>query len=290
MKTEYVNSIRKAYPELNIFSAELNHQGQNSDVLIVNGEWVFRFPKYDHVLEIFRTEAVILSAIQGYLPLSIPSPSLLQLDGLPLGQAFMGYRLIPGEPLWRDTFNGIADRIVRDRFAEQLSVFLRVLHSFPARERIPTPIPCYDTRAEWLDIYERIQQKLFEYMRPEARVSVKNHFESYLDNLANFDYQPVLKHSDFGTSNILFDPNKSRITGIIDFSNAGMGDPAYDFAGLLSSYGEPFIERCAGYYPGLVSILPRVHFYRGTFALYEALFGIENGDSDALQAGLSTYI
>ena len=35
--------------------------------------------------------------------------------------------------------------------------------------------------------------------------------------------------------------------------------------------------------------LPRVKFALGTFALQEALFGIENGDQEAFEAGIAEY-
>jgi aminoglycoside 2''-phosphotransferase len=50
------------------------------------------------------------------------------------------------------------------------------------------------------------------------------------------------------------------------------------------------MARCQPFYPGLDSLLARVRFYKGTFALYEALFGIENGDQAAFEAGMKTYI
>ena len=36
--------------------------------------------------------------------------------------------------------------------------------------------------------------------------------------------------------------------------------------------------------------LGRVAFYRGTFALQEALFGVENGDEEAFRAGIAPYM
>ena len=69
-----------------------------------------------------------------------------------------------------------------------------------------------------------------------------------------------------------------------------MGDPAYDFAGLLSGYGEGFLEYCAEVYPAVKVFMGRIRFYQGTFALLEALFGIENGDEEALKAGLERYV
>ena len=73
-------------------------------------------------------------------------------------------------------------------------------------------------------------------------------------------------------------PETSRISGIIDFGGSGLGDPAYDFAGILSSYGREFFDMCMNLYPNGDEISERVKFYKSTFALQEALHGIENGD------------
>ena len=39
----------------------------------------------------------------------------------------------------------------------------------------------------------------------------------------------------------------------------------------------------------LVINMDRVWFYQGTFALEEALFGIENGDPKAFESGIAQY-
>jgi aminoglycoside 2''-phosphotransferase len=76
---------------------------------------------------------------------------------------------------------------------------------------------------------------------------------------------------------------------VIDFSGCALGDPAYDFAGLLSGYGEAFVRYCAAGYPDVESLLPRTRFYQGIFALEEALFGIENNDPQAFENGIEGY-
>ncbi len=286
----YLQTIREEYPDLVVTSALLNAQGQNSDVVVVNGEFIFRFPKYSHVLERLRTETAILRGLQGRLPLAVPAPIYSNLEGMAVGQAFVGYRMIPGEPLWRDTFRALDNQEVVQALADQVAGFLSALHSVPVVELPACDLHRYDTYEESADIYVRIREKLFRYMRPDARAWAERHFESFLTEARNFQYEPVLKHGDFGPSNILFDRERQRITGIIDFSSSGLGDPAYDFAGLLSGYGEEFIERCAGAYPAVRGITKRVRFFQGTFALLEALFGIENGDEEALRAGLEQYV
>jgi aminoglycoside 2''-phosphotransferase len=100
----------------------------------------------------------------------------------------------------------------------------------------------------------------------------------------------VLIHGDFGASNILLDPAKKELTGIIDFGGSRQGDPAYDFAGILSSYEEEFFNLCIELYPGGKQIKKRVYFYRSTFALQEALHGIEHNDQQAIMIGIRGYL
>ena len=121
----YLQSIHEAYPDLDVASAEFNAQGQNSDVVVVNGEFIFRFPKYAHVLERLKTETAILRGIQGYVTLAVPAPIFINLEQKAVGEAFVGYRMIPGEPLWRDTFREIDSQEVVRRLAGQVAGFLQ---------------------------------------------------------------------------------------------------------------------------------------------------------------------
>lgn len=289
-RESYIQNIQAAYPDFEITTAVLNDRGQNNDVMVVNEMLIFRFPKYPtpQVIAQLRRETAILRGIYGRVPLDVPNPVYVQLDAEGAGKTFVGYRKVPGEPLWRDTFHAL-EADVQDNLAVQLGRFLNALHGIPAQDVIGSDLPIADTREEWLAIYQRIREKLFSHMRPAAREEVQAHFEAFLDDTSNWDRELVLKHGDFGPSNILFDPEQGKIKGIIDFGGAGLGDPAYDFAGLLSGYGEAFVQRCADVYPDMRTFTDRVHFYRGTFALLEALFGVENGDQAAFEAGIASY-
>lgn len=286
----YLQAIRTAYPDWEVADSkcEFNSSGQYNDILTIDHQYIFRFPKYPEALQQLKVETLLLNTIKPYLSLEIPSPLFENLIGAQVGEAFIGYRKIRGEPLWRDTLNAIQDERILDSLARQLGVFLKELHSIPL-SAIKCELPRLDTSEEAKDIYTRICEKLFLFMRPDARQWTRDHFESFLISRSNFEYTPVLKHGDFGPSNILFDPHIQTITGVIDFGGAGIGDPAYDFAGLLSGYGDDFLQRCAKFYPKVISFLDRIYFYRGTFALLEALFGIENNDLEAFEDGIGMY-
>lgn len=43
-------------------------------------------------------------------------------------------------------------------------------------------------------------------------------------------------------------------------------------------------------YPQAESLIPRARFYVSTFAIQEALFGVETGDKEAFYSGIAPYL
>lgn len=286
----YLQSLIDTYPELTLSSIRFNSSGQNNDVLLINETFIFRFPKHAQAVKNLEIETAILSEIRNYITLETPNPTFKNLESPMVGKTFIGYNMISGEPLWHETLDNIHDHKTLDGLAAQLANFLKELHSVPLRKALTHELPVYDRHDEWADLYARITEKLFPHMRLDARSWVVSHFETFLSNSGNFKYQPVLKHGDFGTSNILFDTKAQTLKGVIDFGGTGLGDPAYDFAGILSGYGESFLRRFYKTYPEAESFWERIWFYKGTFALLEALFGIKNNDYVAFSSGIEAYV
>ena len=287
--TTYTEHITAHYPNLQITTSIFNQDGQYNDVLIINNALVFRFAKVPAAIETLRCEIALQQNLREHLSLEIPYPVYANIETHSVGEAFVGYRMIPGTPLWHDNFKAITNFHALGKMARQLAKFLYELHHIDVQTVIPIELPQYDASTEWAGMYRRIQEKLFVYMRPNARQHVTAHFEDFLETQHRYAFEPLLRHGDFGTGNILYDPKRLSIAGILDFGGAGLGDPACDFAGLYNSYGEAFYMRCASIYPEMEHALERVHFYCGTFALQEALFGIENDERNAFKSGIAEY-
>lgn len=289
--SRYLSHIQVLFPDLPIEQASLNEDGQFNDGLIVNEEVIFRFPKNAQALAMMHIEYEILRGIQGCTDLPIPNPIISHMGTEILGEAFLGYRLIPGKPFWRETFLALRDEALMGQIISQIAIFLKQLHGIPVFERIPAPLPQRESREEWTDLFIRFRTKLFPHLSDADRVHVTNNFASFLANTDNFAYQPVLRHGDFGTVNLLYDPQAKTLSGVIDFGNAGLGDPALDIAYLIApfGYGEKIIDRLALDYPLDDDLLARARFYVSTFALQEALYGIEHDNTRAFNLGLAGY-
>ncbi len=286
----YIQAIRDVYPDLGIKTTQFNQDGQFNNVLIINDESIFRFPKTEREATKLITEVALLRSLQNRVTLPIPNPVYRSAETAPVGQNFMGYSLLAGEPFWRKTFYAIKDEGLLQHLANQLATFLYQMHSTQSGE-LAMNLPDFQGCEEWIDLYNRFRNKLFPFMRPEACARVVQHFERFLSDERNCTYTPTLIHGDFGPSNILYDARTESISGIIDFSSTGWGDPALDFAAIICSvsYGEVFLQRFATVYPGIDAVLSRARFYAGTFALQEALYGIEDDDPEFFENGIAGY-
>ncbi len=283
-KISFLETIHTIYPGIDIRSArQLTHDGEFNDIFIINDELVFRFPRFPENIPDFLREMELLTRLQGRLPLPIPNP--IYTSSAP-EKVCMGYRLIPGQPLQPDLMNRITNEAIIQGLAKQLADFLFILHHLtPGTLGLDFPL---QNMLAWVStFYGEVREQLFAHMRREACLALTGHFDHYFKTRDLQNYTPVIIHGDFGGSNILFEDD--RISGILDFSSAGYSDPALDIA-AISTYGEPFFRHFSQFYPVSESMLQRARFYRGIFALEEALYGWKNNDKDAFERGMEQYV
>lgn len=269
----YLRRISEIAPELRHDSIALDQTGLVNDVVIVNGEFIFRFPKQEHALKHLSKEIALLRLLQDHITLPIPSPVYEADDCL-------GYRKVLGETLRRDQLLKFS-KDDQQTIADQLAQFLRQLNSVPIEELEAAHIPPADALMKydgWVRVYERIREKVFPLLMPHVRDWATEHFETYLSDRANFEYQLKLVDTDLPPYHILFDRQTRRLTGIIDFGCAGLGDPAIDLGVLMYNYGETFVQRLHRVYPEAVTYQKRARFYAGAHELRWLLTGIERND------------
>ena len=287
--TIYLQNIHQIYPGLVINSANLLGHGQFNDILQINDDLIFRFPRFIQAAKIMAYEVDALRALHKVLTtLPIPDPIYINHNASLVNKNFMGYRMLAGKPVSQEGIKSIDDENILDRIASQIGQFLRELHTIPT-DMLPIAPHHADGRTEWQKTYQAFRAQLFPYIRLDAREEVTLRFETFLNEPRHFTYVPTLRHGDFGGSNILYDTASQRISGIIDFSFIAIGDPAYDIASI-STCGDAFLQRICTTYPEAQTMLARARFYRSTFALSQALYGLRNGDHASFEDGISTYI
>ena len=283
----YVETIHTIYPGIDIRSARQQaHDGEFNDILFVNDDLVFRFPRYAENIPGFWHEIQLLVKLQAPLPLPIPNPIYTSPASTKLGNVFVGYPLIPGQPLYPEVMNSITNEATIQGLARQLADFLSRLHNLtPAMLGLDLTS---QKMPDWVStFYSEAREHLFPFMRHEACLALTGHFDDYFNTPDLQRYTPTIIHGDFGGSNILIDNH--QISGILDFSSAGYGDPALDIA-AVSTYGEPFFSHFSRFYTPTEAQLNRAKFYRGIFALEEALYGWKNDNKEAFERGMEQYV
>lgn len=267
---QYLTRIRQIQPGIAIEAAVINNDGLVNDVVVVNGETVFRFAKGEYGKWALASELRILSAIRERVHLPVPIPDVAHDE-------VITYPFLRGEPLTRTVLAGLNEE---DRLAvaEQMAVFLRDLHGTPLDESLPAtmaPVRYQD----WLAIRQQAIEKLCPLLMKHQRAWLNALFNDMLGNPENFAYNPCLIHGDLGCYHILFDPKAKRISGIVDFGVAGIGDPANDLACLMQYYGAAFVTSFQQWYPQIdEAMLRRARFYAHGLELQWLLNGLSSGE------------
>lgn len=273
-------SIGAVCPGLGLERVELFRAGQNNELILVNGELIFRFPKFAAGAAGLRREEAILRAVGPRVPLATPEYIYLNLDD-EVGRAFVGYRKLPGSPLWPEEFRQIGDEETVERLAADIGSFLKALHAVPP-DTVDISQKPSDSPAVLREMLGRFEEVVFPRLTEEARVWTTREFDAFLGDDERFAFSNVLRHGDFGSSNTLYSAEARRVVGMIDFGHAGIGDPAVDFAGLYVCFGKAFLRRCARVYPLMDQCWERVRFYADClFLLEDALFCVEHGTEEA---------
>jgi aminoglycoside 2''-phosphotransferase len=269
----YLKRVQEISPDLAIEYASLNREGLLNDVVIVNGALVFRFARSESGFKDLKEEAAALRLLRKHI--TLPIPTLFYED-----HEVLAYPLIPGETLRRDLLMSLPETD-QQAIADQLALFFKELHGIPMEEVAHPSIPMADALMEyedWANVYQRMQDKVFPLLLPDVREWATGHFESWLSDPANFEYEPRMVDTDIPPTHILFDRMRRRISGIIDFGCAGLGDPAADFSVIIYHYGESFMDRFYKIYPEAEGYLRRARFHAGAIEMRWLLNGIEQND------------
>ncbi len=92
----------------------------------------------------------------------------------------------------------------------------------------------------WEKKYEFIQEKIYPILTTEEKSWLSHLFEDFLNHTEYFRFHPTITHNDFDTSNILISQDFEHVSGIIDFEECAVGDPAADL--LFYREGKGFQE------------------------------------------------
>lgn len=249
--------------------------GGSYRVFEVNNTLIFKFT-HGGPPELLEREKDVCALIKDSLSLPIPYYTYFSHTCPLYKGAVGGYKKLEGTSLEDiPTFDNV-------HIARQISQFLSELHAINRGEPFSHKKACTNLR----EFYHHIQKTAFPILTRKEQQWTHTLFESFLKT--KWKFTPVFTHGDFDSSNILYQPGKG-VCGIIDFEDAGMGDPAWDFCCMLAEYGSNFFKTILQSYKGPKdqSLLKRTQFHSKRTIFHEILYGIEYHQPEFTAHGLT---
>nr|WP_319019131.1 phosphotransferase [Microbispora sitophila] len=246
-------------------SDEWGGTGWDSQARLVRGRWVDRRPRRPEVAVRLLTETRLMPWLAPRLPLPVPIPHVLHQEPL-----VVRHEVVVGEPL--ETFDAVGGRT--------LGAFLRALHAVDRAEAVrhgaPPPREALRERAATVkDFRTRVVPLLPDERRDAA--------SALLDAVAALPAR-ALVHGDLGPEHVLV--RDGAVSGVIDFGDAHVGDPALDLAWALHDAPQAFAQAVAAEYGVAQELTERALLWHRLGPWHEVTYGLDTGDPDTVRCGL----
>jgi aminoglycoside 2''-phosphotransferase len=232
-----ITAIKNIFPS-DISNVTLHDNGDDFFVVEINHEWMFRFPRQEIASKALQVEKAFLARFKTISPLPVPDHQYIEND-------FVGYPKIQGALLTVELFQGISKQS-RERIARQIGQFLSAVHNFPVDEvkRIGVTEGWDGWQAK---IIQYFQDVIVPKISPAARKPAMMCFEQMLAE----PFESMVIHGDFALEDhVFFDEKRGELSGVIDFADVTLNDPAHDFQNILEYGGEEFFEAVMSHYQG----------------------------------------
>jgi aminoglycoside phosphotransferase (APT) family kinase protein len=281
-------TIRTQFPRLAAEEVRPLGEGWDFEAFEVDESLVFRFPKrqeYDaHLLK----EIALLDDIGPRLPIPVPRYKYLGRPSADFPYHFGGYTKLQGVPAL-----GIpTSSPVLAAEAVRLGEFLARLHALDPKDAARIAI---HVSGEEDAPAGRRKGALSDLGYLEGKMDPRLHelcwrfFEDEVHTPMPYQGPARLLHNDLLSEHILVAPDSGHVTGIIDWSDATVGDPACDFAGLWVWQGDEFVSLAVDAYGQRVDtgFLQRARYNGLVVAVGNLYYGHVKGEQVYVEDGLA---
>ena len=259
--------VRKIFPDNTDEKIQIFDDGWDYVAIVVNNETAFRFPRRENYTKTLPIEVNFLEQFASKSPVNVPK--LIYKKDEETGISFVTYEFIPGVQFTKSISNNFSKEELLT-IAQQLGSFLTTVHSFPIEKAKQLGIQQIDSFDSWQKRLTKIKKDVFPHIDENEQQWIITLFKNFLKTIAKVPIKSVLTHSDIMPEHIIVDPEVHTLSGIIDFGDIEIGDPAYDFT-FLARYGQNFLNECYRSYG-----LPRDEMFEKRRQLYEDRLVVTN--------------
>lgn len=249
---------------------QVRHLGQGTDHLVyeVDQELIVRLPagrpEPEEAASAVTREVALLAAVAAVTPLPVPEPVFVVPEA-----GCLAYRRLPGSPLLEVAASGVSPAAVAGALGRELSA----LHAVPP-ERWPDPPVDATPLSGWRDE----AAAGFAEVAAEVPSAYRPAIDRFLAASPPPDGAPsAFSHNDLGIEHVLVDAG-GTVTGVIDWSDAAVTDPASDFGRLYRDLGPAALATAIDHYhrsvPGLYE---RAVYYARCMVFEDLSYGLTRG-------------
>jgi aminoglycoside 2''-phosphotransferase len=212
-----------------------------------DGVRLVRAARHAKAAAALHRESCVMPRLAAALPLPVPVPRFANPRA---GCAFTVHTRVPGVELTRVAWER-RPTAVRRRLAGELGGFLTALHALPTAPAEQCAVPRLDAASD----AARLRSALARLAARFPHLVTKRLHEDIDRLLVAWAAPPaaaaraVLLHGDLSPEHVLFDPRRNRLTGIIDFGDLAIGDPARDFIYVYEDFGPDLLAEVLDAYP-----------------------------------------
>jgi len=243
-------------------------EGWDSRAYVVDGVWLDREPRRPEVERALLAETTLMPWLAEQLPLPVPVPRVVRPAPLRVR-----HRMLTGRPVTGMTVEQGA----------AMGRFLAALHGVSVEGATARGVPSYDVgRPE----HRRTLGRLANAVLPRLHAPLRPAGQALLDRLAVDVDRPVLLHGDLGPAHVLHEGD--AITGVIDWSDARIGDAALDLAwlGHGSGAGEAVVEA----YAAGPEVVRRARDWHLLGPWHEVCYGLDEARPELVDSGMDGVV
>jgi len=252
---------------------ELLGEGWDNVAYLVDGVWVYRFPRGEAQATYLEAECEFLPLVAGQLPIPV---SVAEMVGTPTAAyplPFGRHRYVPGITAERAQLTASERRAL----APLLGAFLRALHNLDGDGLPGDLIGRMDHGKRAPVARERLDQ-----LAAAGVITDVSPWLPLLDPLPRSPLSSCALHGDFYCRQIVLGKDRN-LAAVIDWGDIHRGDPACDLMVAFAFVPRAEFER--GYGPIDEATAARARFRALSHTLAVTLYAHDRGDADLLREG-----
>lgn len=205
-------------------------------VAILLGKTIYAFPRNKNVEKLLSPVVLFTQEFSKISPVKIPVMTL-HIDSI----TYITYQFINGVPLTKEIFKGFTKE-KQMQVAKELGQFLKLLHTFPLNKALKIKVDNEGPFKIWSNELDEVRQKVYPVINEFERQWIESIYSKYFSLIKLNPPKLKVIHSDMQPEHIIVDIQAEKLSGIIDFGDLEISDPAYDFCVLEQYYGKEFLK------------------------------------------------